>query len=174
MHESSRFPLHFPLRALDRDAHADDLLLPHERRPSTGHIWPYLYRFYDAAHQPLYIGVTSCNATRWDQHRKRSEWWPFAEYVAVSVYDTYDDVLDAERFALRAEQPEFNRQGVQWPGHAALKLHRPPEEAADLLLRQARPEYLARLVELLQDPTRSPQPAPPPARFAEEVTPLTP
>lgn len=161
MHDGRTFPIHLPLRPLDRDAATDDFLAVHERRPGTGHIWPFLYRFYDDARRPLYIGITSSNATRWDQHRKRSEWWPLAEFVAVSVYDTYADVLDAERFALRAETPRFNRQGIRWPTHAALNLDRPPEVAADLLLRQARPEFLARLVQLIQDPSRAPQEAPP-------------
>ena len=31
-----------------------------------------LYRFYDADLQPLYIGITSCHATRLDSHRRRS------------------------------------------------------------------------------------------------------
>lgn len=162
------FPRHFPLRALDRDAPTACLLASHEMRPSTGHIWPFLYRFYDAGHDPLYIGITSSDAARWDQHRKRSEWWPLAEYVAVSAYATYGDALDAERFALRAEAPRFNRQGVRWPVQAALRLDGPPEDAADILLRQVHPEYLARLIELVQDPRRAPQPAPPPARFQRE------
>jgi len=162
------FPLHCPLRALSRDAPTSELLAPGEHRPGTGHIWPFLYRFYDADRQPLYIGITSSDAARWDQHRKRSEWWPLAEYVAVSVYDTYGDALDAERFAIRAETPRFNRQGTRWPVQAAIQLTRPPEEAAAVLLRQVRPEFLARLVELLQDPEQAPQPAPPSARLSTE------
>jgi hypothetical protein len=161
MHATDKYPQHFPLRKLDRTALVEELLLPRERRTRSDHAWPFLYRFYDANRLPLYIGITSIDAVRWDQHRKRSAWWPLAEFVAVSVYATYDDVLDAERFALRAETPRFNKQGVRWPTYAALRLAQPPEEAADLLLRQARPEYLARLVQLLQDPSRAPAQAPP-------------
>src|SRR5436190_23161285 len=70
-------PMHNPLRRLDRDAPAAELLELGEERPEWWlPLWPYLYRFYDAKLQPLYLGITSCHATRLVSHRKRSEWWP--------------------------------------------------------------------------------------------------
>src|SRR5947207_2804128 len=71
---------HFPARRFDREA-PEWLLLP-ERRAGND----ILYRFYDAEQHPLYIGITQTGAARLAAHRRRSEWWPLAEYIAVSVY----------------------------------------------------------------------------------------
>lgn len=157
-------PMHVPLRKLDRDAPPAELLERGECRPDWWlPLWPYLYRFYDAALQPLYIGISSCYATRIDNHRKRSEWWPLAEYIAISVYPTQFLVGEAERAALRHEKPRFNKQGVRGPASLAIRTREPAEEAAALLFRQADPTFVAELAALLAQPERFPQPAPPPA-----------
>lgn len=156
-------PKHFPVRPLDRDAPVKDLLLPAERKPEGhGPLWHFVYRFYDAAKAPLYIGITSCNATRWDQHRKHSEWWLLAEYVAVSVYGTSEELEAAEKAAIRREQPQFNRQFKRWPTQTAIRLDGKPEDVAAHLFSVARPEFLHELARLLAAPERFPQPAPPP------------
>jgi hypothetical protein len=162
-------PMHNPLRKLDRDAPVARLLRLGEERPNWWMpLWPYLYRFYDADLQPLYIGITSCHATRLDSHRKRSEWWPLAEYIAVSVYPSYRAVEKAERAALRHEKPRFNKQGVRGPASVAINTRGPVEEAAALLFRQVDPAFIADLAALLMRPDRFPQPEPPPpATFAD-------
>lgn len=164
-----QLPIHFPLRRLDRDAPTKQLI-PGEQRPDGYLIlWPYLYRFYNAHRQPLYIGISSCYATRLDNHRKRSEWWPLAEYIAISAYPSHEEVKEAERAALRHEQPRFNKIHVRGPANLSIPLHGEAEPAAALLFREAMPEFVAALTELLAQPERFPQPAPPPpARFAEE------
>src|SRR5690606_22584027 len=135
-------PAHLPLRRLDRDAPVHGLLKPGEKRPDRWPaLWPYLYRLYDADRQPLYLGISSCYANRLDQHRRGSSWWPLAEFIAVSVYPTYDEVQEAERAALRHERPRFNRRGVRGPAYARLHLHGAPEEAADLLFSEADAEF---------------------------------
>lgn len=164
-------PMHNPLRKFDRDAPTARLLMPGEERPNWWMpLWPYLYRFYDADLHPLYIGISSCHATRLDSHRKRSEWWPLAEYIAVSVYPNYEAVERAERAALRHEKPRFNKQGVQGPASVAINTRGPAEEAAALLFRQVEPAFLAELAALLAQPDRFPQPSPPPpASFEEQL-----
>jgi hypothetical protein len=163
-------PMHLPLRQLDRNARTAELLHLGERRPEWWlPLWPYLYRFYDAEQQPLYIGISSCHATRLDSHRRRSEWWPLAEYVAISVYPNQADVAEAERAALRHEKPRFNKQGVRGPARIAIQTRKPAEEAAALLFQQADPGFVAQLASLLAQPDWFPQPEPPPsARFAED------
>lgn len=163
-------PMHVPLRKLDRGAPTAKLLEPGEERPEWYlPLWPYLYRFYDADRQPLYIGISSCHATRLNSHRKRSEWWPLTEYIAISAYPTHAAVAEAERAALRHEKPRFNKQGVRGPANIAIYAHGTPEAAATQLFREADPQFVEELAALLAQPERFPQPAPPPpARFADE------
>lgn len=165
-----QLPMHVPLRRLDREAPKAELLERGELRPDWYlPLWPYLYRFYDADLKPLYIGISSCCATRIDNHRKRSEWWPLAEYIAISVYPTHEAVLEAERAALRHERPSFNKQGVRGPANVSINTRGPVEAAAALLFRQVDPTFMAELADLLAQPDRFPQPdPPPPARFADE------
>lgn len=162
-------PMHVPLRKLDRDAPTSMLLARGEERPEWWlPLWPYLYRFYDADLQPLYIGITSCYATRLNSHRKRSEWWPLAEYIAISVYPTGKAVEEAERAALRSEKPRFNKQGVRGPANVPINTRAPAGEAAAHLFRQVDPAFIAELATLLAQPERFPQPdPPPPATFAD-------
>lgn len=166
-------PMHVPLRKFDRDAPKAELLQLGEERPEWWlPLWPYLYRFYDADLQPLYIGISSCHATRLDSHRRRSEWWPLAEYIAISVYPTEKAVAEAERAALRHERPRFNKQGVRGPASVAINTRGPAEEAAAFLFRQVDAAFLADLAALLNQPERFPQPSPPPpARFADDAAP---
>lgn len=163
-------PMHAPLRKLDRDAPKKKLLERGEGRPSWWlPLWPYLYRFYDADLRPLYIGITSCSAMRLDSHRKRSAWWPLAEYIAISVYPTEKAVAEAERAALRTEKPRFNKQGVRGRMSVVINTRSPAEEAAALLFRQVDPAFVAELAQLLAQPELFPQPAaPPPAKFADD------
>ncbi|MER7477349.1 GIY-YIG nuclease family protein [Streptomyces sp. NPDC126510] len=165
-------PAHLPLRRLDREAPKADLLKEGERRPDrfTGTEWPFLYRFYDAGRRPLYFGITSTNATRLEAHRKGAEWWPMAEFIAVSVYPSYLSVQAAERAAIRHEQPRCNKRDRRGPAYVRLHVDGPAEEAAALLFRDASPVFLAELAELLASPARFPRPEPPPpARFADEA-----
>ncbi|MDX3069268.1 hypothetical protein PV518_45265 [Streptomyces sp. ND04-05B] len=165
-------PAHLPLRRFDRDAPKADLLKEGERRPDgfTTRGWPFLYRFYDAARRPLYFGITSADATRLVAHRKGAEWWPLAEFIAVSVYPSYMAVEVAERAAIRHEQPRFNKRDRRGAAYVRLHVDGPAEEAAALLFRDASPGFLAELAELLVSPARFPQPEPPPpARFADEA-----
>ncbi|MBT2453314.1 hypothetical protein [Streptomyces sp. ISL-86] len=156
-------PLHLALRRVDHDAPNGDLLLPSERRPRWFmHLWPYLYRYYDADRQPLYIGISSCFAVRLAQHRKTSPWWPLAEYVAISVYATPEAAAEAEKAALRNEKPRFNKQGVRGPAYARLHLHGDAEAAAAQLHAAADPEFVAALAAFLSARERFPQPTPPP------------
>jgi hypothetical protein len=158
------------MRELDRDVPTRRFLAPEMQHPEWAQSYKFnlVYRFYDADLKPLYIGVTSGGLERWDQHRKRSEWWPLAEYVSVSFYESYDAVRVAEKAAIRHEQPRFNKAHVRGPANASLHLHGPAEAAAARLFRDADTEFIAELAQLLTQPTRFPQPVPPPpARFAD-------
>lgn len=133
-----------------------------------GLVGPYVYRFYDADRQPLYIGVTTGSALRWYGHRRESTWWPLAEYVAVSLYRTYKAAEEAERAAIRAERPMFNRQWIKPRTQTLIKFGDGAEAIAAELHRIMQPELVRELAELLSSPERFPQPeAPPPPTFPE-------
>lgn len=149
------------------------MLTREERRPPRwAPLWPFIYRFYDANREPLYIGITSCTALRFDSHRRQSQWWPLVEYIAISVYGRHDDIRGFERAAIRNEQPRFNRAGLRGVATAKVPLLGDPADAAAVLFREATPDFIAALAAHLAEPKRFPQPEPPPpARFAEEGAP---
>jgi hypothetical protein len=153
---------HFPARRLDRDAPIWNLLT--ETRIGDR----ILYRFYDVDRAPLYIGITHTGDARMGVHRRRSDWWPLAEYIAVSVYPNWSSLEEAERAAIRAEHPRFNKAGTRWRQQVLVRLDADPNDVAAELHRIGRPEFLAELAALLDQPERFPQPSPPPpAEFAE-------
>lgn len=152
-------PVHLPLRRLDRNARTSDLMTPDERRLPTRHL---VYRFYDTEQLPIYAGVTGVGAIRWDAHRKRSSWWPLAEYVAVSAYPSYEAMREAERATIRSECPRFNKQAIGGPANVKIPLHGAARDAAALIHREAMPEFIAELAALLARPDLFPQPEPPP------------
>ena len=159
-------PKHFPVRRFDRDAPTRNLLT--ETRLGDR----VLYRFYDASRQPIYIGITHTGDARLAAHRKRSPWWPLAEYIAVSVYPNWTELEKAERAAIRAESPRFNKTGTSWRQQVVLRLDGEAADAAAELHRIARPEFLSELAELLAQPERFPQPEPPPpVRFPDGDSP---
>ncbi|MEU0808753.1 GIY-YIG nuclease family protein [Streptomyces sp. NPDC005970] len=163
MHGDANLPTHFPIRLLQRDARTNDLLAPELGRADGAiGLRHLLYRFYDARQRPLYIGITTCSGIRLDSHRRKSQWWPLAEYIAVSAYPSDPAVKEAERAAIRHERPRFNKQAVRGPANAKIPLHGAAEAAAAVIFREAMPEFIAELAVLLAMPERFPQPAPPP------------
>lgn len=155
-------PRHFPVRRFDRDAPTRNLLT--ETRLGDR----VLYRFYDADQQPLYTGITHTGHARLATHRRCSEWWPLAEYIAVSVYASWAALEEAELAAIRAEGPPFNKAKTLWRQQVLLRLDGEPADAALELHRIGRPEFVQQLARLLSQPERYPQPVPPPAAFPAE------
>ncbi|MBK3625475.1 GIY-YIG nuclease family protein [Streptomyces sp. MBT49] len=154
--EAPVLPVHLPMRQLDRENPLSALLIPRGLNSNE-----YLYRFYDGARRPLYIGRSGVLSVRIQNHRRNSSWWGEAEFLALSVYASADDLAEAERAALRAERPRSNKATVLGPENARLPL-RDAETAAAVLFREALPEFVAELAELLMRPERFPQPEPPP------------
>lgn len=152
------------MRRFDRDAPTRNLLT--ETRLGDR----VLYRFYDADRQPLYIGITHNGDIRLAAHRRRSEWWPQVEYIAVSVYRNWAALEEAELAAIRAERPPFNKAKSLWRQQVVLRLDGNAGDVASELHRIARPEFISELAALLAQPERFPQPEPPPAvQFADDA-----
>lgn len=70
-----------------------------------------VYRFYDAADQLLYVGLSVNFKNRRNAHRRR-EWWPTVAREEVVWFDGREDAKAAEREALATESPLHNITGV--------------------------------------------------------------
>lgn len=158
----AELPVHLAVRPLDREDPLSAVVIPGDVNSNQ-----VLYRIYDADQQPLYIGRTTSVWTRLPNHRRNARWWAEAEFLAISVYDTPDKLAEAERAALRNERPRWNAATVNGPANVHLPL-RTAEAAAAVLFREALPELIAELAELLQQPERFPQFEPPPPARADD------
>lgn len=69
-----------------------------------------LYRFYDGRDQLLYIGISSNFQARFSQHAKNSEWHALTTRATITHYEDRDAVVEAEKAAIIAEKPIFNKQ----------------------------------------------------------------
>lgn len=99
-----------------------------------------LYRFYDAAGQLLYVGITRNLATRWSQHQTEKSWWPAVARKTVVMYGSRREAELAEGRAIRSESPLHNkamgRRDKSQPKQPAPKLP-PPRRPHGLTSRDS-------------------------------------
>lgn len=76
------------------------------------HGQPTVYRFYGAAGDLLYVGKTLGYEARLSTHKSASPWWPLVKRIDLERFDDEGVMRDAERLAILAERPRFNRQGL--------------------------------------------------------------
>ena len=69
-----------------------------------------LYRWFDAKERLLYIGKTGDLGQRTSGHIARSAWMQLAASSTIERHGSLEDVSDAEREAIEAEHPLFNKQ----------------------------------------------------------------
>jgi predicted GIY-YIG superfamily endonuclease len=67
-----------------------------------------LYRVYDAQGALLYIGITMNPGSRFAQHSEDKPWWTDVADIRVEHYGSREEVLAAERDAIKSEHPRFN------------------------------------------------------------------
>lgn len=67
-----------------------------------------LYRLYAADGTLLYIGVTDKLSRRFWQHRREKRWWPEVDGMRLAWYDNHAEAEEAERAAIRGEEPVHN------------------------------------------------------------------
>ena len=67
-----------------------------------------LYRFFDAASQLLYVGITMNPSSRWNQHRKDKAWWVEVANITIEPHLSRPAALRAEQRAIRFEHPLWN------------------------------------------------------------------
>ena len=75
-----------------------------------------LYRWFNADHELLYVGISQTLFNRVKDHAKGSDWVHQASYMTVSWYETRHEVETAELGAIRNEGPLYNITGNNNPG----------------------------------------------------------
>jgi hypothetical protein len=70
----------------------------------------YVYRCFDAGGVLLYIGATGFPESRCREHARTKAWWPQVESVEIESFPDRPTALAAERSAIAAESPRYNRQ----------------------------------------------------------------
>lgn len=68
-----------------------------------------LYRCFDSNGDLLYVGITKNIGMRWQKHSSASVWWPQVRRQTIDWYDTRTAAEIAERIAIQAEDPKYNR-----------------------------------------------------------------
>lgn len=69
-----------------------------------------LYRHFDCNGVLLYVGISQDHLSRTYQHSKRSPWFEKIHYITVEHFETRDQAMEAELFAIRTELPLFNKK----------------------------------------------------------------
>jgi predicted GIY-YIG superfamily endonuclease len=67
-----------------------------------------LYRAFDAKGQLLYVGITMNPGSRFAQHSEKKPWWVDVADIRVEQFASRDEVLTAEREAIKSELPLHN------------------------------------------------------------------
>lgn len=67
-----------------------------------------LYRFFAADGELLYVGITMNPAARWPKHSHQKPWWTEVESITLETFPSREEVLDAEREAIKTEHPRHN------------------------------------------------------------------
>jgi excinuclease UvrABC nuclease subunit len=68
----------------------------------------YLYRFFDANDQLLYVGISKTVLARMAQHFATKDWIPNDGYIKWTTYPTRLSAQEAERQAIINEKPKWN------------------------------------------------------------------
>lgn len=74
-----------------------------------------LYRMFDQDDTLLYVGITAAPKERFAAHQAEKEWWPEVARIAQEHFATRREVEVAERLAIIAEQPLYNR--TRWASY---------------------------------------------------------
>lgn len=70
-----------------------------------------VYRFFNAANELLYVGISTVPAARRLQHKKCSSWFADAVSMTEQWFPTRIEALAAERAAIKNECPRYNVWG---------------------------------------------------------------
>ena len=74
-----------------------------------------VYRYFDAAGELLYIGVTKNLIDRQDAHQNTKSWWSDVASASFVHFETRDEALAYEAAMIGIEFPKYNKQGAILP-----------------------------------------------------------
>ena len=114
-----------------------------------------LYRYFDAGRILLYVGRSGEYASRELAHIARPDWMQFAASSTIERYPTPDELRQAEREAIKAEHPIFNKHHNDTPA-AKARLRAYLEQAGRLDLLEPGPKMINRPERTSTDPWLSP------------------
>jgi predicted GIY-YIG superfamily endonuclease len=101
----------------------------------------YVYRYFDAAGNLLYVGQSAHVETRDRNHRNGKLWYPLVAHRTLEGPYTKDMALAAEFLALQTEDPIHNRTRANgYRGPDSLSWHL-AESAAYALRCEADPDF---------------------------------
>ncbi|WTC56865.1 GIY-YIG nuclease family protein [Streptomyces cellulosae] len=90
-----------------------------------------VYRFFNAADELLYVGITGDPRSRWVQHAAEKAWWSDVVRHTVQWLPSREAALAAEAAAIAAEAPLHNVSGTPRHKAACLAFHGQQHEAAN-------------------------------------------
>lgn len=74
----------------------------------------YVYQAFDAEGVLLYVGISSDWKTRiYTQHRRKSPWYPMADWLLLELYESRAQAFAAESWAITYYDPKWNSE-AQW------------------------------------------------------------
>lgn len=68
-----------------------------------------LYRQFDKDGMLLYVGISLKLGQRMSQHRRKTHWFKAVASITLQHFDTLAEALVAEKIAIDAESPLWNR-----------------------------------------------------------------
>ncbi|MFF5801614.1 GIY-YIG nuclease family protein [Streptomyces albogriseolus] len=89
-----------------------------------------VYRFFNAADELLYVGITGDPRSRWVQHAAEKAWWPDVVRHTVQWLPSREAALAAEAAAIVAEAPLHNVAGTPRQRDATTAFHGEIHESA--------------------------------------------
>ncbi len=89
-----------------------------------------VYRFFNAADELLYVGITGDPRARWAQHAAEKAWWPDVVRHTVEWLPSREEALAAKAAAITAEAPLHNVAGTPRQREACLAFRNELHEAA--------------------------------------------
>jgi hypothetical protein len=69
----------------------------------------YLYRHFAPNGDLLYVGITLSILGRTESHFRKAKWKDFICLIVVEPFETREELLEAEREAIRTEFPKYNQ-----------------------------------------------------------------